>query len=51
LKPASVLVLLLLSACVADPRLNAGISLGTGGVAVYPSVSGRIGPARVAISP
>lgn len=51
MKPALLLVLLLLSACVADPRLNAGISIGTGGVSVYPSVSGRVGPARVAISP
>jgi hypothetical protein len=50
-KPALVLSLLLLAGCVSDPRLNAGISLGTGGLSVYPSVSGRVGPARVAISP
>ncbi|MFN3645318.1 MAG: hypothetical protein ACK4S2_02180 [Gemmobacter sp.] len=48
---AALVLPLLLAACVAEPRLNAGISIGTGGVSVYPSVSGRVGPARVAISP
>ena len=40
----------LLSAC-ADPRLNAGISIGAGGVSVTPSVSGRVGGLGVSISP
>ncbi len=51
MKPALLLSLMLLAGCVADPRLNAGISIGTGGLSVYPSVSARMGPARVAISP
>jgi hypothetical protein len=41
---------LMLAACT-DPRLNAGVSIGPGGVAVYPSVSGRVGGVGVAISP
>ncbi len=41
---------LLLPGC-ADPRLNAGISVGAGGVSVYPSLSGRVGGVGVAVSP
>ena len=36
---------------VVDPRLNAGVSIGSGGVSVYPSLSGRVGGLRVGISP
>ena len=45
-----LLLLLFLSGCV-DPRLNAGISIGAGGVSVTPSVSGRVGGVGVSISP
>ncbi len=41
---------LLLCAC-SDPALNAGISIGAGGVTVTPSVSGKVGGATVSISP
>ena len=43
-------ILFLLSACV-DPTLNAGITIGTGGVSVTPSVSGKVGGATVSVSP
>lgn len=46
----ALLLILSLSAC-ADPRLNAGISIGAGGVSVTPSVSGRVGGVGVSISP
>ncbi len=47
----AVIALLLLSACV-DPRLNAGISLGSNGVSVTPSISGGIpGGGRISYSP
>lgn len=55
MKPALLALLMTataaLSGCMSDPRLNAGVSIGTGGVHVYPSISGRIGGARVAVSP
>lgn len=55
MKPLGLLVgvalLAALPGCVTDPRMNAGVSLGTGGVSVYPSVSGRVGGARVSVSP
>jgi len=52
----ALLVLLALAACsqgspVVDPRLNAGVSIGSGGVSVHPSLSGRLGGLRVGISP
>lgn len=47
---ALVAAVLVLGACE-DPRLNAGISLGAGGVSVYPSISGRIGGVGVAVGP
>lgn len=46
----AILLILSLSGCV-DPRLNAGISIGAGGVSVTPSVSGRVGGVGVTISP
>lgn len=47
---ALVLGLMCLAGC-ADPRLNAGISLGADGVSVTPSLSGRVGGLGVSISP
>ncbi len=47
---AAVCLVLALAGCT-DPRLNAGISVGAGGVSVYPSVSGRVGGVGVAVSP
>jgi len=47
---ALVAAVLVLAGCT-DPRLNAGISLGTNGVSVYPSISGRIGSVGVAVGP
>jgi hypothetical protein len=46
----ALLLILSLSAC-ADPRLNAGISIGAGGVSITPSVSGRVGGVGVSINP
>ena len=40
----------LLPACE-NPSLNAGISVGSGGISVTPSVSGRVGGVGVAVSP
>lgn len=40
-----------LAACQSGPYLNAGVSLGPGGVNVYPSVSGRVGGVGVAVAP
>lgn len=55
MKPIGVLAALALigalSGCVTDPRMNAGVSVGPGGVNLYPSVSGRVGGARVSVSP
>ncbi|MBN2629960.1 MAG: hypothetical protein JXR75_05410 [Rhodobacteraceae bacterium] len=34
-----------------DPRLNAGLSVGPGGVSVVPSLYGRVGSVGVAIRP
>lgn len=48
---AGLILALPLAGCVTQPRLNAGLSLGTGGLHVYPSVSGRVGGARIAVSP
>ncbi len=52
MKTLPVLALLAaLAGCETGPRLNAGISIGAGGVHVHPSVSGRVGGARVSIAP
>ena len=49
--PRLIIALLLLSACV-DPRLNAGISLGSNGVSVTPSISGGVpGGGTITFSP
>lgn len=50
MKHAALAALLLLAAC-SDPRLNAGMSIGTGGVAISPSVSGGLGGGRFSYSP
>lgn len=50
MRKLALALLLLLPACE-DPRLNAGISIGSGGVSVTPSVSGRVGDVGVAVSP
>ncbi|WP_415183315.1 hypothetical protein [Phaeovulum sp.] len=42
--------LLALAAC-SDPSLHAGVSLDSGGVSVYPAVSGRVGGANITVSP
>jgi hypothetical protein len=47
----AVLCLVLVLGGCTDPRLNAGISVGAGGVSVYPSISGRVGGVGVAVSP
>lgn len=44
-------VLLSVLAACSDPSLNAGVSIGPGGVSVVPSLSGRVGGVGVAISP
>ena len=46
----AVLTLLALPACE-NPQLNVGASIGSGGVKVTPSVSGRVGSVGVAVSP
>jgi hypothetical protein len=46
----AVLMVLALPGCE-DPSLNIGASIGTGGVSVAPSISGRAGGVGVAISP
>lgn len=45
------LIVFTLAACQSGPYLNAGVSLGPGGVNVYPSVSGRVGGVGVAVGP
>lgn len=50
MKRLSIVLLLALPACE-DPQLNIGASIGSGGVSVTPSVSGRAGGVGVAISP
>ncbi|MEY4870982.1 MAG: hypothetical protein RLZZ563_312 [Pseudomonadota bacterium] len=42
--------LLALAACT-DPRLNAGLSLGSDGLRVSPSVSAGLGGGRISYSP
>jgi hypothetical protein len=46
----ALLSLLALPACT-DPTLGLGVTLGTGGVAVSPSLSGQMGGVTVAVSP
>jgi hypothetical protein len=50
MKPCLLIVFLPLAACT-NPRLTAGIAIGTGGVAVYPTLSGEVGGATVSIQP
>jgi hypothetical protein len=50
MKKLLLAALVLLPACE-DPSLNIGASIGTGGVSVAPSVSGRVGGLGVAVSP
>lgn len=48
------LVLILMAVLVAgcsDPRLNAGLSLGSDGLSVRPSVSAGLGGGRISYSP
>ena len=46
---AALLLLTSLTACT-DPRLGANIGIGPGGMSLSPSLSGRIGGARLSIS-
>ena len=50
MKTAAILTLLLLAAC-SEPRLYTGVSIGPGGVSVYPAVSGTVGGAKVTVAP
>lgn len=50
MKKLAVALLLILPACE-NPTLNAGVSVGSGGLSVTPSVSGRMGGVGVAVSP
>ena len=50
MKRLSIILLLALPACE-DPQLNVGASIGSGGVSVTPSISGRAGGVGVAVSP
>jgi hypothetical protein len=49
-KPVLFVCLLALAACT-DPRLNAGLSLGSNGLSVRPSVSAGIGGGRLSFTP
>jgi hypothetical protein len=48
---ALMLAGLSLSACVTDPRLNAGLSLGTNGVSMQPSVQANVGGGLLQYTP
>jgi len=48
--PRILLICLALMGCT-DPRLLAGVSIGSDGVAVFPAISGTVGGATVSISP
>ena len=50
MKKLAILAVLALPACE-NPQLNVGASIGSGGVSVTPSVSGRVGNVGVAVSP
>lgn len=43
-------VMFLAAAC-SNPRLNAGLSIGPGGVDVTPSISGNVGGMGVSVTP
>lgn len=49
MKPLIVLMVLALAAC-SNPRANANIGLGPGGVSLTPSVSGNVGGLGVTVS-
>ena len=49
MKRIATLALLGLVACT-DPSVGIGLTFGTGGVSVSPSVSGRVGEATVTVS-
>lgn len=51
MRHALPLILLLALAACADPRLNAGLSLGANGLTVTPSVSGRLGGGTLSYTP
>lgn len=40
-----------LAACVTDPRLNAGLSIGQNGVAMQPSVQANVGGGLLQYTP
>ena len=46
-----LIVLALLAGCTQGPTLGAGIRISAGGVSVHPAISGRVGGARVTVSP
>ncbi|MDH2326491.1 hypothetical protein QCN27_06395 [Cereibacter sp. SYSU M97828] len=46
-----LILVAILAGCQSGPYLNTGISIGPGGVGVYPSVSGRVGGVGVAVGP
>ena len=46
---AALLLFIALTACT-EPRLGANFGFGTGGVSFTPSLSGRVGGARLLIS-
>ena len=50
MRAAALALLAALAAC-SDPSLNAGLSLGPGGLSVRPSVSADVGGLRVGVSP
>ena len=49
MKPIALLAVLALAACT-DPQLGIGMSIGNGGVAVSPTLSGNLGGATVTVS-
>ncbi len=49
-KPFVLMSLLALFGCT-DPTLTTGVVVGTGGVSVYPTLSGKIGGGTVHIQP
>ena len=50
MKPFFLIALLTLSACT-DPTLTTAIAIGTDGVWVYPTLSGKVGGATVSVQP
>jgi hypothetical protein len=51
MRVAMAVCVALLAAGCSDPRLNAGLSLGTDGLTVRPSVSADVGGLNVEVSP